>query len=139
MKNNKIKVETLIPLPVEKVWQLWTAPEHIKKWNNATADWHTPSAENDLRENGKFNYRMEPKNGKGGFDFEGEYTEVVEHRKIKYRMSDGREVEVLFKPIDNATFIEETFDAEADNPFDMQRKGWQAILENFREYAERNI
>lgn len=139
MEKKKIKVETLVPLPVEKVWYYWTSPEHIKKWNHASPDWHTTSVENDLREKGKFNFRMEAKDASGGFDFEGEYTEVNKPKKIKYRISDGREVEVLFKPIDNATFIEETFDAEEDNPVDMQQKGWQAILENFREYAERNI
>jgi uncharacterized protein YndB with AHSA1/START domain len=139
MENKKITVETLVPLPVEKVWHFWTSPEHIKKWNNASPDWHTPAAENDLRENGRFNYRMEAKDGSGGFDFEGAYTEVMEQKKIKYRLSDGREVEILFKPVDNATFIEETFDAEAENSVEAQRNGWQAILENFREYAERNI
>lgn len=139
MKDNKIKVETLVPLPIEKVWKLWTSPEHIKKWNNASPDWHTPSAENDLRENGKFKYRMEAKDGSTGFDFEGEYTEVKEHGKIKFQLTDGREVEVVFKPVDNATFIEETFEAEAHNSVVVQRNGWQAILENFREYAERNI
>lgn len=139
MKNDKIKVETLVPIPIEKVWHFWTSPVHIKKWNNASKEWHTPSVENDLREKGKFNYRMEAKDGSSGFDFEGEYTEVKEQKKIKYRLNDGREVEVLFKPVDNATFIEETFDPEAENPVDIQQKGWQAILENFREYAERNI
>lgn len=139
MKTNKIKVETLVPLPIEKVWNLWTSPDHIKNWNHASPDWHTPSAENDVREKGKFNYRMEAKDGSTGFNFEGEYTEVKEHKLIRYRLSNGREVEVVFKPVDNTTFIEETFDPEADNPIKMQRDGWQAILENFREYAERNI
>lgn len=139
MKKDSIKVETLVPLPIEKVWNLWTFPEHIKKWNNATPDWHTPSVENDLREKGKFKYRMEAKNGRGGFDFEGEYTEIKEHKIIRYRLTDGREVEVVFKPVDNATYIEETFDPDTENSVEIQQKGWQAILENFREYAERNI
>ncbi|WP_029036913.1 SRPBCC domain-containing protein [Salinimicrobium xinjiangense] len=139
MKDNRIQVETLVPLPIEKVWNLWTTPEHIKKWNNASPDWHTPFAENELRENGKFKYRMEAKDGSAKFDFEGNYTEIKEHRMIKYRLTDGREVEIIFKPVDNATFIEETFDAEAGNSVAKQKEGWQAILENFREYAERNI
>lgn len=139
MKNSRIKVETLVPVPIEKVWYFWTSPEHIKKWNSASPDWHTLSVENDLRKNGRFNYRMEAKDGSSGFDFEGEYTEVQQHKVIKYRLGDGREVEVEFKPVDNATFIEETFDAEAENPVEMQRNGWQSILENFREYVERKI
>lgn len=139
MKSRKITVETLVPLSVEKVWQLWTKPEHIRKWNFATPDWHKPSAENDLREKGKFRYRMEAKDGSTGFDFSGEYREVVHHRQITYAMGDGREVTVQFKPIENATFIEETFDPEQNNSIESQRDGWQAILENFRKYAERNL
>jgi len=139
MENEKIKVETLVPLPVERVWELWTSPQHITKWNNASQDWHTPSAENDLRPGGKFNYRMEAKDGSRGFDFEGEYEEVKPHKLLQYRMSDGREATVVFKPIDNATFIEESFDAEKQYSVEMQREGWQAILDNFRNYAERNI
>ncbi|MCY2687660.1 SRPBCC family protein [Salinimicrobium sp. TH3] len=138
MKTKKITVETLVPLPVEKVWQLWTGTEHIKKWNFATPEWHTPSAENDLKESGKFNYRMEAKDGSQGFDFSGEYQEVEPHRLIRYRMDDGREVSIHFKPVENATFIEETFDPEQENSIQQQRDGWQAILENFRKYAESN-
>lgn len=137
--NNKIKVETLVPLPVEKVWKLWNTPEHITRWNFASLDWHSPTATNDLQQGGKFSYRMEAKDGSEGFDFEGQYEEVVENKLIKYRLGDGREVEVVFKPVDNATYIEETFEAESENSEEMQRQGWQAILENFRKYAEKNI
>ncbi|MDX1752165.1 MAG: SRPBCC family protein [Salinimicrobium sediminis] len=139
MKTKKITVETLVPLPVEKVWTLWTTPEHITKWNFASPEWHSPKAENELHAGGKFNYRMEAKDGSAGFDFEGTYEKVTPNKYIKYKMEDGREAEVVFKPVDNATFIEETFDPEAENSIEMQRDGWQAILENFRNYAERNI
>ena len=137
--NNKIKVETLVSLPVEKVWKLWNTPEHITRWNFASVDWHSPTAINDLQQGGKFSYRMEAKDGSEGFDFEGQYEEVVENKLIKYRLGDGREVEVVFKPVDNATYIEETFEAESENLEEIQRQGWQAILENFRKYAEKNI
>ena len=136
MKTGKISVETLVPLPVEKVWHLWTDPEHIKKWNFATAEWHTPNAENDLRTRGSFNYRMEAKDGSAGFDFSGKYEEIQPHRFIRYTLGDGRQVSVHFKPVENATFIEESFDPEQENSREMQRDGWQAILENFRKYAE---
>lgn len=139
MENKKITVETLVPFPAEKVWQLWTQPEHIKKWNFASPDWHSPQAENDLREGGKFKFRMEARDGSAGFDFEGKYVEIEPHKKIKYLIDDGREVEIIFKTIDNATYIEESFDPDQENPVEMQKKGWQQILENFREYAERNI
>ena len=137
MKSNKITVETLVPLPVEKVWRYWTGAEHIKNWNFATPEWHTPSAENDLREKGKFSYRMEAKDGSSGFDFSGEYQEIEHHRHIKYTLSDGREVRIHFKPVENATFIEETFDPDSAHSTELQRDGWQAILENFRKYAEK--
>ena len=139
MSTTKIKVETLVPLPVEKVWELWNSPRHITKWNFASPEWHSPAASNDLRPGGQFSYRMEAKDGSTGFDFEGQYEEVVENKLLRYKISDGRQVEVVFKPIDNATFIEETFDAESRYSVEMQREGWQAILENFRSYAERNI
>lgn len=139
MEKKGITVEVLVPLPVEKVWQLWTSPEHIKKWNFASPDWHSPEAENDLRVGGRFNYRMEARDNSAGFDFVGEYLEIDPHKRIKYKMDDGREVEILFKSIDNATYIEETFDPEKENSREMQKNGWQAILENFRLYAEKNI
>lgn len=139
MENKRITVETLVALPVEKVWNLFTTPEHIMQWNNASTDWHTPAAENDLRKNGRFLYRMEAKDGSSGFDFEGEYEEVEKHKLIKYRMPNGRKVEINFKPVDNATYLEETFDPESEFSIEMQRNGWQAILENFRHYAEKTI
>ncbi|WP_324721016.1 SRPBCC family protein [Salinimicrobium sp. HB62] len=138
MKTGKITVETLVSLPIEKVWHLWTAPEHIKRWNFATPEWHTPAAENDLRKEGSFKYRMEAKDGSAGFDLSGKYKEVEPHRLIRYILGDGREVGIYFKAVDNATFIEETFDPEEQNSREMQRDGWQAILENFRKYAEQH-
>ncbi|MHA6281076.1 SRPBCC family protein [Salinimicrobium sp. CAU 1759] len=136
MKTGKITVDTLVPLPVEKVWHLWTDPEHIRQWNFATPDWHTPHAENDLRKEGSFTYRMEAKDGSAGFEFTGKYDEIEPHSFIRYTLGDGREVSIHFKPVDNATFIEESFEPEAENSRERQRDGWQAILENFRKYAE---
>lgn len=136
MEAKKITVETLVPLPVEKVWELWTKPEHIKKWNSASPDWHSPAVENDFRKSGSFKYRMEAKDGGAGFDFSGTYTEIEPHRFISYTMDDGRTVSIHFKPVENATFIEETFETEKENSIQQQRDGWQAILDNFRNYAE---
>src|SRR5688572_4044324 len=94
---NKITVESVINAPVERVWELFNNPEHVTKWNNASADWHTPRAENALRVGGEFNYRMEAKDGSSGFDFAGVYTDVVPNRHIAYTMGDGREVDVTFE------------------------------------------
>ena len=136
--NQTITVETTIEAPVEKVWQYWSAPEHITKWNQASEDWHSPHAENDLRTGGKFSTRMEAKDGSFGFDFGGVYDEVREHEVIDYTMGDGRKVSVRFSSTGNQTKVVETFDAENTHPVDMQRTGWQSILDNFKKYVESN-
>jgi uncharacterized protein YndB with AHSA1/START domain len=137
-KAATITVETTVNQPVENVWNLWSEPQHIQNWCSASDDWHTPHAENDLRTGGKFFSRMEAKDGSFGFDFGGVYDEVTEHRHIAYTMGDGRKVTIDFTPEGNATHISETFDPEDTNPAEMQRGGWQAILDNFKKYAESN-
>ncbi len=131
-----ITVETSVHAPIEKVWECWTKPEHITKWNAASDDWHTPKAENDLREGGKFTSRMEAKDGSVGFDFGGTYTTVVEHEQIDYTMDDGRTVSVAFDGHGDHTHITEVFDPEAENAPEMQREGWQSIMNNFKKYVE---
>ncbi|MBI1768210.1 MAG: SRPBCC family protein [Bacteroidetes bacterium] len=133
-----ITVENTVKAPVEKVWRLWTEPPHIKNWNNASDDWHTPFAENDLRIGGKFNSRMEAKDGSFGFDFGGVYDEVKLNQKISYTIGDGRKVSITFTANGNETKVTETFEAESENSLDLQRNGWQTILDNFKKYAETN-
>ncbi len=136
METTKITVETAVKAPVEKVWECYTAPKHITKWNNASDDWHTTKSENDLRAGGKFLSRMEAKDGSSGFDFEGEYDEVKVNERIAYTMTDGRKAEITFVDENNETKMTVTFDAESENPIEMQREGWQAILDNFKKYVE---
>jgi uncharacterized protein YndB with AHSA1/START domain len=132
-----ITVQAAINAPVEQVWKLYTEPRHVMKWNNASNDWHTPRAENDLKVGGKFLYRMEAKDGSSGFDFNGTYEQVKTNELIVYSISDGRKVEVIFIKDDNArTKVATTFEAENSNPIEMQRDGWQAILNNFKKYVE---
>jgi uncharacterized protein YndB with AHSA1/START domain len=131
-----ITVNATVNAPLEKVWHSWSAPEHIMQWCSATPEWHVPHATNDLRAGGKFLTRMEAKDGSMGFDFEGVYSEVVQHKKIAYGMSDGRKVEITFEAASDTTTVTETFDAETQNPVEMQRAGWQAILDNFKKYTE---
>lgn len=133
-----ITVKTTVKAHVEKVWKYWTTPEHITKWNQASDDWHSPSAQNDLRTGGKFLTRMEAKDGSMGFDFGGTYDDVQLNKLISYSMSDGRKVTVEFAGMGNETSVNETFDAEQENSIDMQRNGWQAILDNFKKYVETN-
>jgi len=135
--TEKITVETIINKPVDLVWEYWTAPEHIQNWNNASDDWHTPHAKNDLRDGGDFIIRMESKDGTMGFDFGGTYDHVIIHETINYTMGDGRKVLVNFDGENNVTKITETFDPEKENPAEMQRAGWQAILDNFKKYCEK--
>ena len=132
----KVTVEATVNAPVEKVWKSWGEPLHITKWCAASDDWHAPKAENDLRTGGTFSTRMEAKDGSFGFDFGGVYDNVKKNELIEYTMGDGRKVHVTFTPVDNTTKVVETFDAETTNPVDMQKAGWQAILDNFKKYTE---
>ena len=132
----KITVETAVKAPLERVWQAWNNPEDIKRWNAASGDWHTPRSSVDLREGGKFSSRMEAKDGSMGFDFEGTYTRIVPQRLVEYRIGDGREVSVEFREQDGRIVVRETFDAETQNPAEMQRRGWQAILDSFARHVE---
>lgn len=132
----KITIETLVKAGLNKVWDAWNNPVDIKQWNTAQDDWHTTRSEVDLREGGKFLARMEARDGSVGFDFEGTYTRIVPHKIIEYRMSDDREVCVEFAEVAGGVLVKETFDAETENPAEMQRAGWQAILDNFGRHVE---
>lgn len=133
-----ITISVTINAPVEKVWTYYTEPEHLMQWNFASDDWMCPSATNDLRVGGTFTSRMEAKDGSFGFDFGGTYSEVVSNERIVYSMSDGRKVELNFSEQDGVTAVETIFDAEKENPEEMQREGWQAILNNFKKHVESN-
>lgn len=137
MANQTITIESTINAPVEKVWKLWTEPEHIQQWCNASDDWHAPHAENDVRTGGQFLTRMEAKDGSFGFDFGGVYDEVVTNERLAYTMSDDRKVNITFSKEGDGTKVVETFDPEMQNPLDMQQAGWQSILDNFKRYAEK--
>ncbi len=133
-----ITVENTINAPVEKVWEYWTKPAHITKWNFASDDWHTPWVKADLREGGNFVARMEAKDGSMGFDFGGVYDVLKENEYIEYTIGDGRKVKVKFSGRGNKTNVVESFEAENTNSVEMQRGGWQAILDNFKKYTESN-
>jgi uncharacterized protein YndB with AHSA1/START domain len=131
-----ITVQALVDASIDTVWKLWTTPEHIVKWNNASEDWHTPDAENDLKVGGKFKFTMASKDGTMRFDFEGVYTNIKEHSLIAYEMADGRKVKITFENDTEGIKISESFDPETENSEEMQQKGWQAILDNFKKYVE---
>lgn len=131
-----ITIEATINAPVEKVWNAWTNTDAITKWNNASPDWHTPKAEHDLRSGGKFSYRMEAKDGSAGFDMEGVFDFVKPNEYIEYTLGDDRKVKITFTGKGHETHLLETFEAEETNAVEMQRDGWQAILNNFKNYVE---
>src|SRR3972149_11359770 len=131
-----VNVQTLVKLPVARIWDLWTDPWHIIHWNQASAEWHTARAENDVKKNGRFSYRMEARDGSVGFDFSGEYRKVIKNKSIEYFLDDSRIVSITFSEDNNETLISESFEAEETYPVDYQREGWQSILNNFKNYAE---
>jgi len=135
-KNQPITIKAIINAPVDKIWEFWTEPKHIEKWNNASEDWHTPHAENDLRVGGRFLSRMEAKDGSIGFEFYGIYDEVEFQKVIAYTLGDERKVRIVFKQEETSTLVTETFEAETTNSIEMQQRGWQAILDNFKKYTE---
>lgn len=134
--STKITVSVTIAADKDKVWDYYTNPKHIVNWNFASDDWHCPSAENDMRAGGRYSSRMEAKDGSFGFDFEAIYDEVVDNNRIIYTIADGRKVMVGFQEKDGKTDVEVVFEAESQNPVEMQKGGWQAILDNFKKYAE---
>jgi len=134
--KNQIMIGTIVNQPFDTVWKVWTLPQHIIAWNNASEDWYTPSAENDIRAGGSFHYKMAARDGSFSFDFSGKYDEVIFGQKIAYTLGDGRKVVVDFIGMDGGVKIIETFEAEDTNSLEMQKAGWQAILDNFKKYAE---
>lgn len=134
-----ITVETTLQAPVKKAWQFFTEPEHIMQWCQASDDWHAPYAENDVRTGGKFKTTMAAKDKSMQFDFGGVYTNVQPEKLIEYTMDDGRKVKVEFASQGYSTKVTETFEAEDTNPIDMQRGGWQAILDNYKKHTETKL
>ncbi len=136
--DTKITVETVVNAPVEKTWQYWTEPEHIQMWNAASDDWHCPSATNDLRVGGEFHAQMAARDGSFSFDFTGVYSDVTPHSHLTYGLADGRKVDVRFEKMGEQTKVTETFDPEQENSMEMQKGGWQAILDRFKSHVESN-
>lgn len=138
MTQEKITIKATVFADKQKVWDYYTQPEHITKWNFADPNWHCPTATNDMKVGGRYVARMEAKDGSFGFDFEATYNEIVAGEKFTYTMADNRVVNANFKELGEKTEVTITFDAENENPVDMQQQGWQSILDNFKKYAEQN-
>ena len=136
--STKLTVHATINANRKKVWDYYTKPEHITKWNFADPSWHCPSAENDMRIGGKYRARMEAKDGSFGFDFGGIYDDIKTNELITYTIGDGRKVKIVFTSNGNQTKVEETFEAENVNSLELQKNGWQAILDNFKKFVESN-
>jgi len=133
---NKITVSTTINRPLSEIWEKWTNPTHVMCWNFAHESWHCPEAKNDLHVGGEFHYLMAAKDASFQFDFWGTFQQIEPEKYIKILLGDGREMEVLFESTDQGVVVTEIFDPENQNPADMQQQGWQAILNQFKKYAE---
>jgi uncharacterized protein YndB with AHSA1/START domain len=138
MKSEKIRIAATIAADRKKVWDFYTNPKHIVNWNFASDDWCCPKTTNNLKKGGTYSSRMEAKDGSFGFDFEAIYDEVITEEKLIYTLGDGRKVIVTFEILNNTTKVIIYFDAETENPIEMQKDGWQAILNNFKKYTENN-
>ncbi len=136
MHFSQIKIEAMISGDIQHIWDAWTKPEHITQWNFASDDWCCPRATNELKKGGRYVARMEAKNGSFGFDFEAIYNEVIPLKKIDMTMPDGRRAITSFENLDACTRVTTVFDAENQHSLDMQREGWQSILNNFKTYVE---
>ncbi len=136
MIKNPITVEVVVKAPIEKVWEYWNGPEHIIHWAFASTDWEAPNAENDLRVGGRFKTHMAAKDSSESFDFTGTYTVLIEQELIEYDLSDNRHVKVVFSEVPEGVMITQTFEPENENPEEMQKTGWQAVLNNFKKYTE---
>ena len=132
--TTRITVQTHVSAAPELAWNVYTQPEHICAWNAASPDWHTPRATTDLRVGGRFSSRMEARDGSMGFDFEGTWTRVAPFTALSYTMPNGREADITFAQDDSGTAVVVTFDAEETHPLDMQKAGWQSILDNYARY-----
>ncbi len=135
-QKESIIVESIVKAPIEKVWASWTKPEHIVNWAFASDDWEAPEAENDVRVGGRFKTVMAAKDKSTSFDFAGVYTVVINHELIEYDMDDGRHVKIEFEELPEGVRITQTFDPENENSEEVQRSGWQTILDNFKKYTE---
>lgn len=134
--SNFINVSASINLDTEKVWDFYTEPEHIKKWNFASDDWHCPFAENELKVGGRYIARMEAKDGSFGFDYEAVYSAISPLKSIVYKLTDGRMVKISFSSKESSVDLSIDFEPEETNTHARQKEGWQAILNNFKLYAE---
>lgn len=138
MNQTKVTISTTIAAERSKVWEYYTQPKHITQWNFADPSWHCPSAENDLTVGGRYVARMEARDGSFGFDFEAFYDRIIVRQELTYTMADGRVATTTFTDMNNETSVITIFDAENENPIEMQQQGWQAILDNFKKYVESN-
>ena len=136
MANTIITIETTVSVSPDIAWEYFTKAEHVLQWNAASDEWHSPRGEADVRTGGTFNFRMEARDGSMGFDFSGVYDEIVPGKLIRYTLGDGRKVQVDFIPVENGVRVVESFEAENTHPVEFQKAGWQAILDNYKRYAE---
>lgn len=137
-KFEKITVLVTIDAKIDEVWELFNNPEDIQNWNFASDDWYCHSVVNDFRVGGQLKSTMAAKDQSFSFDFVAHYDRIEKYKLIQYHLDDSREISVTFEEILGKTLLKETFDAETENAMEMQKNGWQAILNNFKKFVEKN-
>ncbi len=136
MQRKSVIIQTTVKAPMKTVWKGWLDPKHVEQWNAASDDWHTPKAISDVREGGRFVYTMAAKDESVSFDFTGSFIEIIDYEKIVTQLDDHRMVWVMFENKDDEVIVVQTFEIEDENTEELQRQGWQAILNNFKKYIE---
>jgi hypothetical protein len=67
------------------------------------------------------------------------YERVVSNREIAVLLDDGRKWITVFEATEGGTKVMESFEPENENPEEMQRAGWQMILDRFKGYVEASV
>jgi len=134
-----LTVHATIKAPLHEVWNYWTNPNHIMHWNFASTDWHCPNATNKLEVGGEFHYIMAAKGGSESFDFWGTYQSIEFNKHIDILLGDGRKMIVSFEETSEGTLLTEQFEPETINAIELQEAGWQSILDNFKNYVEKDL
>lgn len=135
--DQPIAIETFVPVSPQAAWDAYTDPAAITQWNFASPDWCCPSADVDLRQGGRHVARMEARDGSMGFDFGGTYEAVEAPSSLVLKLDDGRVARTTFSAEEGGTRVRTVFDPESMNPVEMQRDGWQSILDNYANHVKK--
>jgi len=90
ISKDAVVIERTFNAAVDLIWQMWTDPEHFKKWYGPKG-FTVPVAEMDLLVGGKRLICMESPDGSMKMWTIGEYTEIVPNERLVYTESPADE------------------------------------------------